>query len=96
MIGAAAVLGYTTLGMGYCRHRQHFPLSLFTAGLVVVVAGHRILPHAVTLVSSVSGALMLAAAQIVNRRHATCCCEDDRGWTPGSVGGQSSSSHKEK
>jgi hypothetical protein len=77
MVGIAAVIGYTTLGKTYQRHRRPLPLLLFTLGLVMLISGHTVIPQEISTGTTVMGALLLAGAQLFNRRchPATACCQ---------------------
>lgn len=68
VIGAAAVIGVVTLGTGLRRHGRFGPLLLFGLGLAVILLGHAVLPHALSEVATVLGALMLAGGQFCNWR----------------------------
>jgi amino acid transporter len=74
MVGIAAVIGYTTLGLSFQRHRRSLPLLMLTLGLVLLVCGHTVLPHEMSTGTTVVGALLLAGAQLLNRRYPVGCC----------------------
>jgi prepilin signal peptidase PulO-like enzyme (type II secretory pathway) len=74
IIGLAACIGYLTLGFSFQRHRRPLPLLLLTLGLVLLVIGHMVLPHEATTGITLVGALMLAGAQLLNRRYPVGCC----------------------
>jgi hypothetical protein len=93
LVGAAAVIGYTTLGTSFRRHGQPLPLLSLTLGLALVALGHlAVLHHAQTTVA-VMGGLTLAGAQILNRRITGAChCDHhssphESDATPLAVGG---------
>lgn len=74
IIGIVAVIGYTTLGMSFRRHGKAVPLVLFSLGLGVVLLGHaEVVPVGQTMVA-VTGSLILAGAQLLNRRYPANCC----------------------
>ena len=80
MVGAAAVIGYTTLGSSYFQHRRPLPLSTLTAGLGTLAAAHFLAPEDWEAFAAILGALLLVGAQILNHRHhrvhlcpAPCC-----------------------
>ena len=74
LVGAAALIGYTTLGWGYRRHNRPLPLILLTLGLLLLLAGHTVLPAQVSVVAATVGALTLAGAQLLNWRYPRSCC----------------------
>lgn len=74
LLGIAAFIGYATLGHAYSVHRRPAPLALLTLGLVLMVAAHFLAHGPVGLVGTMAGALMLVAAQVVNRRFPATCC----------------------
>jgi hypothetical protein len=80
MVGAAAVIGYATLGSSYFQHRQPLPLSTLTAGLGTLAVAHFLAPEQWETLAAVTGALLLVGAQVLNHRHhrvhqcpAPCC-----------------------
>lgn len=75
MIGTAALIGYSTLGMSFRRHRRPAPLAIFTGGLLTVTLAHTLVSHEASTLPAVVGALGLAGAQFLNRRYPTggCC-----------------------
>lgn len=75
VIGGAAAIGYLTLGFSFRRHGKAFPLLLFSLGLVLVLFGHTPAFHAGETALMVTGALLLAGAQLLNRRYPVGCCE---------------------
>lgn len=74
LVGVAAVVGYSTLGAGYRQHRRSLPLALLTLGLLLLALGHTVVPHSLSTATAVVGALLLVAAQLVNRRCPAPCC----------------------
>ncbi|HEU4751509.1 MAG TPA: MerC domain-containing protein [Armatimonadota bacterium] len=74
MVGIAALIGYTTLGSSYRHHRRPVPLALLTVGLAALLLGHSVVPHGADTLVSVSGALLLVGAQLLNRRCPAPCC----------------------
>jgi membrane-bound ClpP family serine protease len=74
MIGVAASIGYVTLGASFRRHGRLCPLVLLTLGLLMVLAGHTLLPHNVGTAIVIVGGLTLAGAQLLNRRYPAACC----------------------
>jgi hypothetical protein len=73
LVGVAALVGYGTLAPSFRRHRRPLPLVLLTLGLLLIVAGHLQSPTTGPTVP-VIGALLLAAAQLLNRRLPSACC----------------------
>jgi hypothetical protein len=76
MVAVAALLGYTTLGSSFCRHRRRSPLVLFSAGLLLMVLARVAFDHEVAEPVVMVGALTLAGAQLLNRRCPAACCAD--------------------
>ena len=74
LVGAAALIGYLTLGFSFRQHRRPTPLVLLTLGLVTIMLGHSAAPERLESAVAVAGALMLVAAQLVNRRCPAPCC----------------------
>jgi hypothetical protein len=80
MVGAAAVIGYATLGSSYFQHRRPLPLGTLTAGLGTLGFAHFLAPEHWEALTAVTGALLLVGAQVLNHRHhrvhqcpAPCC-----------------------
>jgi len=80
MVAIAAVIGYRALGAGYHRHRRLLPFALLTVGLAMIGLGH--LGHVGHVGHAsepswmpVLGALSVAAAQLLNLRLRTVCCD---------------------
>src|SRR5689334_17685304 len=74
MIGAAAGIGYLTLGSSYRRHRRMPPLALLTSGLALMIVSHVFLPEGLEVAGTAAGALALVASQWINRRCPAPCC----------------------
>jgi MerC mercury resistance protein len=74
LIGIAASIGYLTLGASFRRHGRLCPLLLLTLGLILVVAGHTVLPESAGTAVAIAGGLTLAGAQLLNRRYPRACC----------------------
>jgi MerC mercury resistance protein len=74
LIGTAACIGYTTLGMSFRRHGRPAPLLLLTLGLLLVVGAHTALPESAETAAAIAGGLTLAGAQLLNRRYPAACC----------------------
>jgi len=78
LLGGAAVIGYSTLGLGFRRHGRPWPLAMLTTGFCLMVLAHLALPKPFDLVGTLCGAFLLVAAQIGNVRclaagGAACC-----------------------
>lgn len=81
VIGAALVLGLTSLVPGYLRHRNRAPLDLFVMGFVFLAAS-RLIPagplHSICACGLAMGGSLIATAHFLNskhlmkRRHAAC------------------------
>lgn len=74
LVGTAALIGYTTLIPAFRHHRRPLPLGLLTAGLVLMVAAHKLMPEGLSLPAAIAASLLLIAAQLVNRRCPAACC----------------------
>lgn len=78
VIGIAGAIGYVTLAFGVRRHRRLAPLAILTLGLLLIVFAHALLAHDAARLPTVVGALMLAGAQLLNRRYLSGCCVEER------------------
>ncbi len=79
MIGVAAVVGYATLKVSYLQHRRLEPLAMLTVGLLVMLGSYFFLEGAGETAASVAGALILIAAQLLNRKCPAPCCNSSGG-----------------
>jgi len=77
LIGTAALVGYSTLGVGFRQHGRPGPLVVLTTGLLLVGAGHLAPSHSASILAAITGALALVAAQLLNRRCPTACRQHD-------------------
>lgn len=77
LIGISAVLGVSSLCLGYRRHRSRRALAFLSAGLALLVLGHFLKEHGQPgLVSAfvlVAGGLTIATAHWINRRLCNSC-----------------------
>jgi hypothetical protein len=78
IIGIAGAIGYLTLGFGFRRHGRVGPLVVLTLGLLLLVGGHALLSEEIARLPAFVGALMLAGAQLWNRRQQSGCCPGAR------------------
>jgi hypothetical protein len=74
LVGVAAAIGYLTLGYHYRRHGRIAPLAILTSGLAAIVLGHTVLPEQAGLPVTILGSLLLAGAQLLDRRIPVTCC----------------------
>jgi hypothetical protein len=74
LVGAAACLGYLTLGLRYRLHGRAHPLVLLTLGLCLLALAHLLLPAERSLPATLTGGLLMAGAQLLDRRYGGRCC----------------------
>ncbi len=76
LIGISAVLGVSSLCLGYRQHRSRRALAMLSVGLALIVIGHIAEKH-VTSAYGVSllvlGGCTVASAHFVNRRLCNSC-----------------------
>jgi hypothetical protein len=76
LVGASALLGITSLCLGYREHRSRRALAVLAAGLGLLAAGRIAESHQTGMwgaVAAVMGGILVATSHLINRRLCDTC-----------------------
>ncbi|MEM9896185.1 MAG: MerC domain-containing protein, partial [Bacteroidota bacterium] len=68
IIIVALIIGLSSFLMGFLKHRQHFVPVLFISGFLLIVNGESVDGEALSLVLSITGAMVIIYAHVQNLR----------------------------